>query len=526
MIRPSNSNKKFNNPKVLDNYDPIKVLNKKGVLNDAAIKVRYDLMYLNNYYKNEGVKIHDNNLFMKNRGVCDKDIVEYKRYCWDFNYKELTTKAQVIRNNICNSEILKTLDSAKHSKPKHFNLKLRKMENSISNYKNENNKNDFNYKEFKLKERRKTNLENKQYYQPNISEEVTKENYFIQLPKPKLPKITVLKPPTPESTYPKFSKKKMVEYGKLPKFKRKSKILVDSNLQDDGSLDLDLNMDLNTIEYKHNETDKSIHYYNVEEDDDEKASIIKDKSLLDKSNVSNLPEFTNISLNSKSMVLIKNYIFPTSNSPRRQRNMNKLHNLYTRNRSVKMLNELIKMDTISPQNRNTSSKSKQIKKVSTFDQLLPLSYEEFDSNKQEVNNEIIKLPLIKNQHSKPNIFTGRTDKSNRVQINKVLNTNESNANINVLYRNNILITDQNKKKRLTFEEKKKIKLKKNLNKNYISLNSLAKKIDNEFNNFHSEVEKVEYVKDHDLYSDQGTAINDDDLETYKFLARKMVSFEE
>ena len=107
-------------------YDPIKIWNQRSFLNDVAIKCRFDMMYINRYYKEEGYTFKDNNLFINvTDPSCDKDITDFKHKIINDNVDDLIYRADLINSDILKSGVYDKIDSSDHTSLMNINLNIK-----------------------------------------------------------------------------------------------------------------------------------------------------------------------------------------------------------------------------------------------------------------------------------------------------------------------------------------------------------------------------------------------------------------
>lgn len=169
----SNANLPKNiNPKHIV-YDPIKIINRRRFLNDLSIKFRYDLIYIDEFYKMNNIKF-DNNKFAKHKVSgktnLDKDVLDFNKVIKNMPLSYLVSRAEAIDEKIKKSNVLENLDKLDHTSGnyirnlRHPRCKDKNNLNFVEKNLNETKNYEISYKNYKIKEKKVTFLKSKENY--------------------------------------------------------------------------------------------------------------------------------------------------------------------------------------------------------------------------------------------------------------------------------------------------------------------------------------------------------------------------
>lgn len=313
----------------LNKYEPTKVLNKKGLLNEAAIKCRYDLMYINDYYRLEGEKLKDDNIFLKHRGECDRDIINFKKMIFYDSNDELMYRAGYIKNKILKSEILEKLDNLDHSESSKTREIVMKAKKEYTSRVSETLTNDsVCYKEFKIKERREIIQHNRKELDL-LKLNNTDKNLNLSIQRAESKDTRGIRDDRsvitggigsnyyhspqsirqlPENKNSNSAKKRMLNYGKVPKLRKKSRIIKEGSFTDhiEGYQNIKSNSS-NLLDYLNTNKDLNILPENTNNPSYNLPDIYNNKTP--KNKFEEQKEFTNVSLEGEKVYLMKNFLY-------------------------------------------------------------------------------------------------------------------------------------------------------------------------------------------------------------------------
>jgi hypothetical protein len=409
---------KIKSNKTIIKYDPTKILNKKGLLNEAAIKCRYDLMYINDYYRMEGEKIKDYNIFIRNRSEYDRDIINFKKMIVFDSNDEFMFRAGYIKNKILKSKILEKLDNLDHNQISKTREILMKSKKEFTGRLTSAEKSYDPYKDYKLKERREISNRNK---------------LRASLIKPRPEKSKILITPNRNNSYDsdksigslnymptnqtKNSKKsnsvnrRMINYGKVPKPRRKSRILKENSIADH----IDGYQNINSRNYM-----DILNNMNMEVLNPSLPDINSD------SKTSKKEEFTNVSLEGDKVYLIKNYLYTNQEKQSRLHKVaslnsvlinSQIRNVLRKKTSKKLVHEILTGPSVQSNSMNNvglntgNSLNTLIENTANnFNNLDNNSYSVFDVSNSEFN----KLQLMTYDDTASQNFTNSNCNSNQL----------------------------------------------------------------------------------------------------------------
>lgn len=91
--------------------DPIKEINKLKYLNNVAMKSRYDMLFINKYNSDKGIKPFQSHYYRNYPSPCrDDDLLAYKLKASNESIKSYLNHIQLVTDSIENSHIIKNLD--------------------------------------------------------------------------------------------------------------------------------------------------------------------------------------------------------------------------------------------------------------------------------------------------------------------------------------------------------------------------------------------------------------------------------
>jgi hypothetical protein len=121
-------------------FKPQIFLHKNSLLNEASLKYRYDLAFMNDYFESKGHKFSQEKLFQKSRTETDHDLLQFKKIQFKESIDEKVMRANFIKNKILNSAFF--ISEAKGIKNQNFGNKIlntNKIKTTpINNYTEEN----------------------------------------------------------------------------------------------------------------------------------------------------------------------------------------------------------------------------------------------------------------------------------------------------------------------------------------------------------------------------------------------------
>lgn len=96
----------------MDNQDPIKDMNRQKYLNNVAMKTRYDMIAVNKYNEDQGIKCYKSQWYRNYPSPCrDRDLLAFKRKVTDEDIKSYLDRIQHVTDTINNCDIIAKLDS-------------------------------------------------------------------------------------------------------------------------------------------------------------------------------------------------------------------------------------------------------------------------------------------------------------------------------------------------------------------------------------------------------------------------------
>jgi hypothetical protein len=459
----------------LNKYQPTKILNKKGLLNEAAIKCRYDLMYINDYYRTEGEKLKDDNLFLRNRSECDRDIINFKKMIVYDSNDELMYRAGYIKNKILNSQILDKLDNLDHTETSKTREIVMKAKKEYTSRVTEALTNDsVSYKEFKLKERRENIEKNK--IGLSLVKQMDREkllNLSMQRERSESKKFIEDRsvsshggggsdyynnsPYSPKSNFSKKNKnsnspkKRMLNYGKVPKPRKKSRIIKEGTFTDhiEGYQNINsnssnlleyINNDINLFNGTNNNGSFSLPDINKNKTPKNTQNTQNTKNTQNTQNTQNnrQEEYTNVSLEGNKIYLMKNYLYTPEEKEARMLkvtsmntvlNNSQIRNVLKKRNSKKLVHEILTgitggLATVTGTATVNSSNNNFGLKLKTEDGNISTTFDNYNNSYSEYGKSMmnkLQLHLLTNEDT----VTLSHEKNNSNQ-----NTNQSHKRSN------------------------------------------------------------------------------------------------
>lgn len=463
--------KKTKQPSFIPLYDPVKLFNKRRLLNEIAIKCRYDLMYINDFYRDEGIKFKDNNIFINVHRKYDKDIKDFNSRIKNDNVNQLMERADIIKGNIIASGVFEAIDSMDHTS-------LQKIKNNLNRSSERGNSQrptlgEFKqfYKDFKLNEKRKIMKANRELFS-FVNKSLNNPDTKVGCKNNRKSSINMSSSPVVEEKR-KLKKMRMEQYGKLPQIKKRGAIITnDTNANDITKED---------NYYSHTEVQGHGNSSNINNTSDNDYFKLISQTEPSK-------EFSNISLNSNGMELMKNCLFTSDEIRQREK-----------------YKALLNSSLNSSPNANRNSRpfiKNQLSRVlwDSYNSTIEETYIHTNSNEAQTNSKSIEIqtdrdrdnknsPLIENSKNEE-VTNTNTNLPNLPIERNISNSNHTNLNTKPT-------KYPKKKNRLTFDEKQSIETKKLLSNQHAQLDVISKKIENEFIKFNNKLDKVMYSQEED-----------------------------